>query len=78
MNYEKNPLLPFRWGVGRLIMESRRLPVVIPIYHIGTRIVSLLIFYTQLVFKKKTRDGQDHAREIKVSPFRQEIDGCNR
>ena len=40
VNYEREPaVLPFRWGLGRLIMDSERLPVVVPIYHIGIHIL---------------------------------------
>ena len=28
-------VLPFRWGVGRLVMESQKLPIVIPVYITG-------------------------------------------
>ncbi|KAJ9065923.1 hypothetical protein DSO57_1014545 [Entomophthora muscae] len=29
------PLLPFKWGVGRLIQETASTPIIIPIYHSG-------------------------------------------
>ena len=38
VNYEpldKQPILPFRWGISRLIMESHRDAIVLPIYHMG-------------------------------------------
>jgi len=31
--------LPYRWGTGRLIMESKKLPVVVPVYHVGMNTV---------------------------------------
>ncbi|KAJ1675395.1 Lyso-phosphatidylcholine acyltransferase [Spiromyces aspiralis] len=32
---QKRDMLRFKWGVGRLIMESPREPIIIPIYHQG-------------------------------------------
>jgi 1-acyl-sn-glycerol-3-phosphate acyltransferase len=32
---ETRQMLPFRWGIGRLIMESRIPPLIIPIFHVG-------------------------------------------
>lgn len=34
-------LLPFKWGVARLIMDAREPPVVLPIYHEGIPIMEL-------------------------------------
>lgn len=33
INVENDEILPFRWGVGRLIMEADVKPIVVPIYH---------------------------------------------
>jgi len=35
-NSIEKPLLPFKWGVGRLLTEPRLTPVVVPIIHHGT------------------------------------------
>ncbi|KAI9222118.1 acyltransferase-domain-containing protein [Blastocladiella britannica] len=33
--HQDGTMLPFRWGVGRLIMDSVRPPILLPIYHRG-------------------------------------------
>ncbi|KAJ3345296.1 hypothetical protein HDU91_007400 [Kappamyces sp. JEL0680] len=35
VNEQPNELLPFKWGVARLVRESRLPPIVVPIYHRG-------------------------------------------
>lgn len=32
---DTNTILPFKWGIGRLVMESRSPVTVMPIYHHG-------------------------------------------
>jgi monolysocardiolipin acyltransferase len=32
---QNNSLIPFRWGVGRLILESKIPPIVVCFYHTG-------------------------------------------
>ncbi|KNE57285.1 hypothetical protein AMAG_03017 [Allomyces macrogynus ATCC 38327] len=33
--HQEDTMLPFRWGVGRLILDSTRPPLLLPIYHRG-------------------------------------------
>ncbi|KAI9183287.1 Lyso-phosphatidylcholine acyltransferase [Blastocladiella emersonii ATCC 22665] len=33
--HQEDTMLPFKWGVGRLIMDAKVAPIVVPIYHRG-------------------------------------------
>ncbi|KAI8910133.1 acyltransferase-domain-containing protein, partial [Gorgonomyces haynaldii] len=35
VNENPKEMLPFKWGVGRLVMESQEPPIVVPFYHTG-------------------------------------------
>jgi hypothetical protein len=47
-------MLKFKWGIARLIMESKK-PIVIPFYHHGMAEMFPIRFYKGLKYGKKIR-----------------------
>lgn len=71
-----NELIRFKWGVGRLIAESKVLPIVIPFWHCGMNEVLPNVYPYRFKWGKKVlinfgkpiemKDVMEHARNIRA------------